>query len=68
MAPWIIKGSERYLKPIFDRLHFHLLQEGIIQVDENVLIVINEKDNKNNDMCFYASAERGKSQTYLYDY
>lgn len=68
MASWIIKGSERYLKPIFDRLHFYLLKEDIIQADETVLNVLDEKDNKNNYMWLYASAERGKRQIYLYDY
>lgn len=68
MASWIIKGSERYLKPLFDRLHFYLLQEDIIHADETVLNVLDEKDNKNNYMWLYASAERGIHPIYLYDY
>lgn len=40
MASWIIKGSEMYLKPLFDQLHFNLLQEDIIQTDETVLNVL----------------------------
>lgn len=68
MASWIIKGSEMYLKPLFDRLHFHLLQEDIIQADETVLNVLDEKDNKNNYMWLYASAEKGNHQIFLYDY
>ncbi len=68
MASWIIKGSEKYLKPLFDRLHFYLLQEDIVHADETVLNVLDEKDNKNNYMWLYASAERGKHPIYLYDY
>lgn len=68
MASWIIKGSEKYLKPLFDRLHFHLLKEDIIQADETVLNVLDEKDNKNNYMWLYTSAKRGEKQIYLYDY
>lgn len=68
MASWIIKGSEKYLKPLFDRLHFYLLKEDIIQADETVLNVLDEKDNKNNYMWIYVSAERGKRQIFLYDY
>jgi transposase len=68
MASWVIKGSEKYLKPIFDRLHFYLLKEDIIQADETVLNVLDEKDNKNNYMWLYASSERGRQQIYLYDY
>lgn len=68
MASWIIKGSEMYLKPLFDRLHFHLLREDIVQADETVLNVLDEKDNKNNYMWLYASAARGNHQIFLYDY
>lgn len=68
MASWIIKGSEMYLKPLFDRLHFHLLKEDIVQADETVLNVLDEKDNKNNYMWLYASAARGHHQIFLYDY
>jgi len=68
MASWIIKGSEKYLKPLFDRLHFYLLKEDIIQADETVLNVLDEKDNKNNYMWLYTSAERGEKQISLYDY
>ncbi len=68
MASWIIKGSEKYLMPLFERLHFYLLKEDIIQADETVLNVLDEKDNKNNYMWLYASAKRGQRQIFLYDY
>lgn len=57
MASWIIKGSEKYLKPIFHRLHTYLLKEDIIHADETVLNVLYEKDNKNNYMWLYSSAD-----------
>jgi transposase len=34
MANWIIKGSEKWLKPLYDRLHEKLLEERIIHSDE----------------------------------
>ncbi len=68
MASWIIKGSEKYLKPLFDRLHFYILKEDIIHADETVLNVLDEKNNKNNYMWLYASGNRGKHPIYIYDY
>lgn len=68
LASWVIKGADRWLKPLCDRMHYHILKEDIIHADETVLNVLDEKDNKNNYMWLYASGERANHRIYLYDY
>jgi len=50
MASWVIKGTERWLAPLFDRLHDYLVREDIVHADETVLNCLDEKDNKTNYM------------------
>jgi len=68
MANWIIKGSDDWLKLLYDRLHEKLLEEPIIHADETTLNVLDEKNNKKNYMWLYASAKRGSHPIVLYDY
>ncbi len=68
MANWIVKGAEDWLKPIYDRLHAHLIQEPIIHADETEMNVLDEKSNKKNYMWLYASAIHGDHQIKLYEY
>jgi len=68
MASWVIKGTNTWLSPLFDRMRFHLLKEDLIHADETVLSVLDEKDNMKNYMWLYASGERGLERIILYDY
>jgi transposase len=68
MANWIINGSERWLKYIYDRLHGKLLEEKIIHADETTLQVIDEKKNKKNYMWLYASAKSTSYPIRLFEY
>lgn len=68
MASWIIEGSNRWLKPLYDIMHQILLKEPIIHADETPLNVLDEKDNKTNYMWLYASAEKGNHRILIYDY
>jgi transposase len=68
MASWVIKGTEKWLTPLFNRLHDYLTQEEVIHADETVLNCLDEKDNKNNYMWLYATGERSKRRILLYDY
>ena len=70
MANWIIKGSELWLEPFFERLREELLKETFIQADESPLRVLT-KDGKPTDsksyMWLYKSGNFGK-QIALYEY
>ena len=68
MASWVIKGTEKWLTPIFHRLHEYLEKEAVVHADETVLKCLDEKDNKNNYMWLYATGERAERRILLYDY
>jgi len=68
MASWVIKGTERWLAPLFDRLHDYLVREDIVHADETVLNCLDEKDNKTNYMWLYATGEKASKRIFLYDY
>lgn len=70
MSNWIIKGSELWLEPFFERLRIELLKETFIQADESPLRVLT-KDGKPTDsksyMWLYKSGNYGK-KIALYEY
>ncbi len=70
MANWIIKTSELWLEPFFERLKRELLKETFIQADENPLRVLT-KDGKDSNsksyMWLYKSGSFGK-KIVLYEY
>lgn len=68
MANWIVKSTQDWLKPLYERLHEHLIQEPIIHADETEMNVLDEKNNKKNYMWLYASAILGNHQIKLYEY
>lgn len=70
MANWIIKASELWLEPLYDRMHQPLLHENFLHADESPMRVLT-KDGKPTDskayMWLYMS---GKSKTPIavYEY
>lgn len=44
MANWVILASDMWLRKIYDRMHFYLIQRDIIMADESGLQVLHEKD------------------------
>jgi len=42
MANWVIYAAEKWLSPLYDRLHQHLLKRDILQADETTLQVLHE--------------------------
>jgi len=42
MTNWVICAAERWLSPLYDRLHEHLLRRDILQADETTLQVLHE--------------------------
>lgn len=43
MANWMIQGSDRWLSPLYDRMHEHLLDRDILYADETTLQVLKEE-------------------------
>lgn len=68
MASWVVKGTERWLSPLFSRLHEHMVMEDVLHADETVLKCLDENDNKNNYMWLYATGERVLRKINLYNY
>lgn len=42
MANWMIQGSERWLRPMYERMREYLLQRDILHADETTLQVLHE--------------------------
>ncbi|ABR46358.1 transposase IS66 [Alkaliphilus metalliredigens QYMF] len=68
MASWIIQGAEKWLSPLYDRMHTHLKQSPVIHADESPLKVLDEKDKSQSYMWLYATAETSEYPIYLYEY
>jgi transposase len=70
MSNWIIKGSELWLEPFFERLKKELLKETFIQADESTLRVLTKDGNPTNSkgyMWLYKSGSFGR-KIALYEY
>ena len=71
MGNWVIRCAERYLSLVYDRLHEHLCQQDIIQVDETSCHVTKDgRDGVNNSYMFvYRTSElRKEKPVVLYKY
>jgi len=42
MANWVVYAADKWLPPLYDRLHQHLLKRDILQADETTLQVLHE--------------------------
>lgn len=70
MANWMIKGSEGWLHPLYERLKEHLLKEDILHADETTLQVLHELGRSagtTSYMWLYRSGRYGPP-IILYDY
>jgi transposase len=70
MANWLVQSSGRWLKPIYDRMHEHLLQKEILHADETTLQVLKElgrNADTNSYMWLYRTG-RDDIPIVLYDY
>lgn len=56
LANWFNTCAEKYLKPVYDRLHEYLLQQSVIHADETTCQVLKEDDK----------APESKSYIWLY--
>ena len=70
MANWIIKGTEQWLKPLYDRMHEHLLKQDILHADETTLQVLKEpgRSAENKSYMWLYRTGRENSAIVLYDY
>ncbi len=71
MANWIMKGSEDWLKPVYDVLHKKLVSCTTAHADETTVQVLKEpgkKPQSKSYMWLYRSGQYEKYQIALYDY
>lgn len=70
-ANWCICCTEKYLLPIYERMHEELLQREIIHADETPCQVLHEKGREATDksyMWIYSSGNDGLPGIVLYEY
>jgi len=71
MSNWLIKCTEDYLEPIYDRLHEQLLQRGVLHADETTLQVLHEEGKppqSNSYMWLYRTGGDAIQPIILYEY
>jgi len=70
MANWMIKSSELWLEPLYDRLHEFLLKRDILHSDETTLQVLREEDREATSKSYMWLYRTGREEPaiVLYDY
>ena len=71
MSNWLLKSTELYFEPIWERMKEKLLKENILHADETTLEVLREPDRKAQSksyMWLYRTGKEAKQQLILYDY
>ncbi len=70
MANWMLNGADRWLQPLYDRMHEKLLKHDILHADETTVQVLTElgrsAENKSY-MWLYRTGREGPA-IVLYDY
>lgn len=70
LSNWMLKGSQLWLRPLYDRMHEHLLQQDILHADETTVQVLHEPGRlaqRNSYMWLYRSG-RDAPAMVLFDY
>lgn len=70
LANWMILGSQRWLRPLYDRIHENLLAQDILHADETTVQVLQEPGRpaeSTSYMWLYRSGRAGPAMV-LYDY
>jgi transposase len=52
MANWMVQGSERWLYPLYERMHEHLLRQDVLHADESTLQVLREPGRSAESMSY----------------
>lgn len=71
MSSWLIKATERYLKPVYELLKKNLLQEDILHADETTLQVLQEPGRaakQKSYMWLYRTGREAKNPIVIYEY
>ena len=71
MANWLIKASNEWLEPLYDRLRQKLLGHGVLHVDETMVQVLKEPGKaaqSKSYMWLYRTSGDARHQIVLYDY
>lgn len=71
MSNWLIKCTEDYLVPLYDKLHERLKQQEVIHADETTLQVLHEEGKKPQSksyMWLYRTSGDAKHPIVLYEY
>lgn len=70
MANWMIQSSNRWLKPVYNRMREHLLQKEILHADETTLQVLREPGRNADTNSYMWLYRTGKDEPpiILYDY
>lgn len=71
MSNWLIKCTEDYLVPIYERLHEQLMQQDVLHADETTLQVLHEKGKtpqSKSYMWLYRTSGDAKYPIVLYEY
>lgn len=70
LANWVVNGSDKWLKPLYERMHFHLLNQEVLQADETTLQVLKEPERpaeSSSYMWLYRTGREGPP-IVLYNY
>jgi transposase len=70
MANWLIQSSERWLRPLYDRMQEYLLQRNIVHADETTLQVLKEPGRSADSTSYMWLYRTGRESPHivLYDY
>ncbi|WP_227767619.1 IS66 family transposase [Zhaonella formicivorans] len=70
LANWMVQGAERWLYPLYERMHEHLLKRDILHSDETTLQVLREPGRlaeSTSYLWLYRTGREGPA-IVLYDY
>ena len=71
MANWLLKASEKWLRPVYDVLHEQLCREPVLHADETTLQVLKEPGRPSTSksyMWLYRTSGCAKQAIVLYEY
>ena len=71
MANWLLKASEKWLRPVYDVLHDQLCKEPVLHADETTLQVLKEPGRSSTSksyMWLYRTSGCAKQAIVLYEY
>ncbi len=71
MTNWLLKASEKWLRPVYDALHKRLCKEPVLHADETTLQVLKEPGRSSTSksyMWLYRTSGCAKQAIVLYEY